>query len=134
MEKENKELKALIDKIMSNEHLEKPSLDFTDNIMSKVEVVSKSAPIVYKPLIPTYVWVAIIGAFLLLVSYVYFKEPATSNVWLDRFNLIKNTKNPLGTLTLNFSKILTYAVVLFAVMLSIQIPLLKQYFNKRMAV
>ncbi|REE24343.1 hypothetical protein [Winogradskyella pacifica] len=134
MEKGNKELEAFIEKIMSTESLEQPSVEFTDNIMSKVKAISNSKTIVYKPLIPTYIWIVIIGSFLWLVGCIYLNESVTSVSWLERFTSIKKVIDPLATLTFGASKILIYTVVLFTVMLSIQIPLLKQYFNKRMMV
>ncbi len=130
MERDEKKIEMFIDKLLSNEVLEQPSFDFTDKVMSKVEAVSSIT--VYKPLIPKYVWTLIAIGFMVLVGYVIFKEPSLKSSWLDGFNL-SGVSNPLRNISFNFSKTLMYAMVLLAVMLSIQIPLLKHYFNKRMA-
>jgi len=134
MEKGEKKIEIFIDKLMSADRLEQPSLDFTDNVMLKVEAISNSTATVYKPLISKSVWLLIAVSFVALVGYIYLKEPITSSGWLDRFNLSNITMNPLENVSFNFSKTLAYAMVLLAVMLSIQIPLLKHYFNKRLAI
>jgi hypothetical protein len=131
MEKDEKKIEALIDKLMSADGLEEAPLDFTDNVMSKVEAISTAT--VYKPLIPKSIWFIIIGSFVALVGYIYLKEPLTSSGWLDRFNLSNISINPLQNVTFEFSTTLMYAFVLLAIMVSIQIPLLKHYFNKRMS-
>ncbi len=133
MEKDEKRIEALIDKLMANETLEQPALDFTDNVMSKVEAISVSTATVYKPLIPKSVWLLIGISFVALVGYIYLKEPVTSSGWLNHFNLSNISINPLEKVSFNFSNTLMYAVVLLGIMVSIQVPLLKHYFNKRMA-
>ena len=133
MERDEKKIEAFIDKLMSADSLEQPSLDFTDKVMSKVEAISSSTATVYKPLISKSIWYIIIGSFVALVGYIYLKEPVINNGWFNRFDLSNFSINPLENVSFNFSKTLIYAVVLLAVMVSIQIPLLKHYFNKRMA-
>ena len=132
MEADDKKIEAFIDKLMSADALEQPSLDFTAHVMSKVEAISNSTVTVYKPLISKPVWMLIISAFVALVGYVVFNEPSTSSGLLERFDL-SGVSNPLENISFNFSKTLMYAMVLMAVMFSIQIPVLKHYFNKRMS-
>lgn len=133
MEKDNKKIEAFIDKLMSADSLEQPSLDFTDKVMSKVESISNSTATVYKPLISKSVWFVIIASFVALVAYFYSKEPVINNGWFSRFDLSNISLNPLENVSFDFSSTLMYAVVLLAIMVSIQVPLLKHYFNKRMA-
>jgi len=130
MERDEKKIEAFIDKLLSNEVLEQPSFDFTDKVMSKVESIPSVT--VYKPLITKSVWTFLILGFVVLVGYVILKEPSGNNSWIDRLNL-SSVSNPLENIAFNFSKTLTYAMVLLTIMLGIQIPLLKHYFNKRMA-
>jgi hypothetical protein len=131
MENDEKKTEALIDKLLANKAIEHTSLDFTDNVMSKIGAISTAT--VYKPLIPKPIWFIIIGSFLVLVGYIYIKEPLTSSGWLDRFNLSNISMNPLQKVSFAFSKTVMYAMVFLAITVSIQIPLLKYYFNKRMA-
>jgi hypothetical protein len=131
MEKDEKKIEAFIDKLMSADALEQPSRDFTDKVMSKVEAISNSTTTVYKPLISKSVWILIITGFVILVGYIIFKEPTTGSSLMERFNL-PGVSNPLENISFNFSKTLMYAMVLMAIMFSVQIPVLKHYFNKRM--
>ena len=101
MESDEKKLEAFIEKLMSADALEQPSVDFTDKVMSKVEAVANSEATVYIKKQNRFDW---------------------SNVSL---NLFENVSN-------NLSSTLMYAVVFLAIMVSIQVPLLKYYFNKRM--
>jgi len=132
MERDEKNIEAFIDKLMSTETLEQPSIDFTDNVMSKLEAISNSSATVYKPLISKPVWILIIIGFMTLVGYIIFKEPTTGSSLTERFNLT-GISNSLENISFNFSKTLMYAMVLMAVMFSIQIPILKQYVNSKMS-
>ena len=131
MEKDDKRIEDLVNKLMTADSLEQPSFDFTDKVMSKVEAISNSTSTVYKPLISKPVWILIVVAFLALVGYIIFNEPSTNSSLLERFDL-SGVSNPLENISFNFSKTLMYAMVLMAIMFSIQIPVLKHYFNKRM--
>lgn len=133
MEHDEKKIEAFIDKLMSADRLEQPSLDFTDNVMSKVEAISVSTATVYKPLIPKSIWFIILGSFIALVGYIYLKEPVTKSGWFNRFDLSNVSLNLFKNTTFDFSTTFMYAVVLLAIMVSIQVPLLKYYFNKRMS-
>ena len=134
MENDNKKIVALIDNLMSADSLEQPSQNFTDNVMSKIDSISNASATVYKPLISKPVWFLILGSFVALVCYIYFKEPAVDSGWFDRFDLSNVSINPLENVSFHFSKTLIYAVVFLAIMVSIQVPVLKHYFNKRMSI
>lgn len=127
MKQDEKKIENLIDQLMTNDSLEQPSIDFTKIVMSKVEAVSNSTATVYKPLISKSVWFIILGSYVALVAYIYLKEPITNNGWFKRFEWSGVTPN------LNFSSAVIYAFVLLAMMVGVQVPLLKHYFNKRMA-
>lgn len=134
MEEDNKKIEDLIDKLMSVESLEQPSPDFTTNVMFQVEAIANSSVTTYKPLIPKYIWILISCGCIALVGYIYLKEPVASNGWLEQLNLSNVSHNLLENLNEKFSKTTIYAFVLLAVMISIQIPLLKKYFNKHLSV
>ncbi|WP_400077745.1 hypothetical protein [Winogradskyella sp. R77965] len=133
MEKDDKRIEDLVNKLMEADSLETPSFDFTDNVMSKVEALSNSEVTVYKPLIPKYIWWLMASGFLALVCYILFKKPTETTSLSERYNLPEVSFNLLEGLSLNFSNTLIYAIVLLAIMVSIQIPLLKQYFNNRLS-
>ncbi|MBV7270545.1 hypothetical protein [Winogradskyella luteola] len=134
MKQDDKKIEAVIDKLMSADRLDKPSFDFTDKVMSKVEALSHSEITVYKPLIPKYVWWLIVSGFAALITYVLFKQPTSSTISLsERYDLPDVSLSLFEGLSFNFSSILMYAMVLFAIMVNIQIPLLKQYYNNRLS-
>lgn len=132
MESDEKKIEAFIEKLMSADALEQPSVDFTDKVMSMVEAVANSEATVYKPLIPKSVWFIIIGGFIALVGYLTINESEVNSSWLNRFDWSNVSLNLFENVSNNLSSTLMYAVVFLAIMVSIQVPLLKYYFNKRM--
>ncbi|WP_411768184.1 hypothetical protein [Winogradskyella sp. A3E31] len=133
MEKHDKKIEELVNKLMTDDSLEQAPNDFTDNVMSKIEALSASKAIVYKPLIPKYLWWLIGAGFLGLVSYVLFQDSGNTASLSERYNLPDVALNPFEGFSFDFSNTFMYVFVLLAIMLSIQIPLLKQYFNNRMS-
>lgn len=133
MEKDNKRIEDLVNKLMEADQLESPSFDFTDKVMSKVEGIRSSEVTVYKPLIPKYLLWSIVVGFIGFVGYVLYSKPSNNSSLSERYNLPEVSINPLEGLSVDLSSTLMYATVLLAIMLSIQIPILKQYFNNRMS-
>ncbi|WP_411895428.1 hypothetical protein [Winogradskyella sp. A2] len=133
MEQGDKRIEELVNKLMAADSLEKAPLEFTDNVMAKVEALQKSTVTVYKPLIPKYVWWLIGSGFIALVGYIIFNQPKSTTSLSDRYNIPEVSFNLLKDVSFDFSNTLLYAMVLLAIMVSVQIPLLKQYFNNRMA-
>ncbi len=133
MEKDDKRIEDLVNKLMSADMLEKAPADFTDKVMAKVEAISSSDITVYKPLIPKYVWWLLAAGFVTLVGNILLNDSSGTTSLTERYNLPEVSFNLFENLSLDFSNILMYAVVLLAIMVSIQIPLLKQYFNSRLS-
>ena len=133
MEKDDKKIEELVNKLMEADALEQAPINFTDNVMSKIEALSNSKAMVYKPLIPKYILWLFGTGFIGIIGYLLFTQPTGSSTLLERFNLSDISLDPFEGLTFEFSNTLIYAMVLFAIMLSIQIPILKQYFNSRMS-
>jgi hypothetical protein len=133
MEKDDKRIEELVNKLMAADSLESAPADFTDGVMAKVEALQNSSATVYKPLIPKYMWWLIVSSFIALVGYVLFKQPSDTVSLSDRYNLPEVSFNLLDNISYNFSSTILYASVLLAIMVSIQIPILKQYFNSRLS-
>lgn len=133
MEKDDKRLEDLINKLMSADSLDKAPLDFTDKVMAKVEALSHSDITAYKPLIPKYIWWLLAAGFAILVGNILFKSPSDGVSLTERYNLPDVSFNLFENVSLDFSNTLMYAFVLLAIMVSIQIPILKQYFNNRLS-
>ena len=134
MEKDEKRIEDLINKLMSADTIDQAPNDFTDKVMSKIEALPKSKAIIYKPLIPKYMlWILGLG-LVATVVYLFINQPTTRTALAEKINLPDLSLNFLEGWSFEFSNTLMYAVVLFAIMLSIQIPLLKQYFNNRLTI
>lgn len=133
MEQDDKRIEDLVNKLMTADSLEQAPLDFKDKVMAKVDALSNSTATVYKPLIPKYILWLIGTGFIAIIGYLIFKQPTGNSTLSERLNLPEISFNPLEGLSFEFSNTLMYAMVLFAVMLSVQIPILKQYFNNRLS-
>ena len=135
-ENADKYLDDLSRKVIGTSSIESTSTDFTSNVMSQIKAYSKSKVTTYVPLISKRIWILIGLGFLAIVLYAIFKSPDTSSSWLKKWNLdqfqFSNFEFTSPFSTLDVSQVTLYATLLLAVMLCIQIPVLKHYFNKRM--
>lgn len=132
MTEKDKKLEDFIEKLMSNDVLETPSDNFTNTILSQLEAKKQSVKIEYKPLIPKSIWLIITMVVFGVIGYVYLKQPVMDSAILDKINELNVLKNSFADVNFNLSETSMYAFVLLALMLCIQIPILKNYFNKRM--
>lgn len=132
----DKHIEKLVEKSMKKATLETPSINFTNAVMSQVNALEKNAVTTYKPLISKPMWFAILAFALAMVLYIIFGTTTTESGWLNFIDLSSLTDNRCSNALSGFkvSKTVTYGVVLFGIMLFIQVPILKHYFNKRMAV
>lgn len=127
---EDKQLEKLVDRMMKEKTLDTPSIDFTSKVMSQVLATQKSETTIYKPLISTPTFIIIFGGLIFLIAFILTNGNTSSNNTYLNLNLNFFTNfNPVRSF--HFSKITTYSVVLTTLMLFIQIPLLKNYFDKK---
>lgn len=133
MEKDDKRIEDLVNKLMEADALEQPSFDFTDKVMAQVETLSDSSITTYKPLIPKSVFYAITAGFLVLVGYVLFNGSSSSESLTEKYNIAQDYQNLFQSISFDFSSTLMYSILFLAVMVSIQIPLLKHYVNNRLS-
>lgn len=134
--KENidKHIENLVDKTMKGASLESPSMDFTAQVMSHVSELSQSRITVYRPLISRRFWVVIGIAIFATVIYLFLNTPTNEASWLNSINFEALRNNSISQALSNFtvSKTVMYSVVLFGIMMFIQVPILKNYFDNRM--
>ncbi len=134
MEKDDKRIEEIVEKLMSADSLEKAPEDFTFNVMSKIEALSKSSSTIeYKPLIPKYIWWILSAGFVVLIAKIILGKSKTDTSIVERYNLPEVSFNYLENLSVDFSNTLLYASIFLAVMVCIQIPLFKQYFDNRLS-
>lgn len=126
-------IEQLVNKIMQHDRLETPSSDFTRHVMQHLEAVERSKATVYKPLISKPVWALIGFGVLGLIGFAIFGNSPAENTWMPEWNLNTLYDNSFtNTLSkIKFSSVTMYGVVFFALMLGIQIPLLKRQHDKK---
>ena len=135
--KRDKYLDDLAKKIIKIGSTENPSFNFTDAVMAQVRALSKNHITDYKPLISKKMWILILVSFLSIMVYILFfgtqTEPSGLLSKID-FSMLTNNRVSNSLSSFKLSKTVMYAVVLFGMMFTIQIPFLKHYFNKRFEV
>ncbi|WP_299892308.1 hypothetical protein [uncultured Lacinutrix sp.] len=129
-----KQLEQLSNKILKESSLESPSLDFTARIMSQLEVSPQSEITTYKPLIPKQFWIAALVFIVAFSGFVFSINTEENTSWFStiNFNALSNNKYTNALSNLSVSKTVLYSILFFGGMLFIQIPLLKNYFDKRL--
>jgi hypothetical protein len=128
MNESAKKIENLIDKMMAENTLESPSIDFTSKIMSQVLAVEKRKIKAYKPLISKSTWIFIGLGLTALTAYSIFTNNDISN-----FEIVKLYTDKASALFsgIHFSKNILYAILIVPFMILIQIGLLKNYFDKK---
>lgn len=131
----DKNIEQLTDKLLMDTALESPSLNFTAHVMSRVEAIAQSSVTAYKPLISKKVWIGLFTIIAAIFAYSIFGTTTESTVIpsID-FSILTNNKISHALSSLNASKTIIYAVVMFTLMFGIQIPLLKGYFDRRLSI
>lgn len=129
-ENADKYLDDLSRKVIGKSALERPSLDFTQSVMSQVEAISNSSITTYKPLISKSVWLVITLLATSGVVYILFGAQSKS-LWLQQLNLEHYISFSNWIPSLEVSQTTVYVAVLYAIMFCIQIPLLKHQLNQR---
>jgi hypothetical protein len=130
----DKHIENLVDKIMKDVSLDTPSSNFTTNVMTQVETIVNKSTIKYQPLISKRSWFLISIAVMALISYFVFDASLESSGWFSGidFSFVSNNKLTSSLSSFKLSKTTFYAVIMLSVMLFVQIPVLKYYFNKRL--
>lgn len=136
-EKEDKNIEQFIQIIIKETSLESPSPDFTSKVMANVLALEKTKATVYKPLISKTGWIFIFGGIIATIVYLVLNEDAIrsgSQPWWVFGAGAKNFIKTFSDLQLFRVSQLTINVILLAtILMIIQITLLKNYFDKRLA-
>jgi len=131
---ENKQtqIDAFLKKQLQDIPLERPSQNFTSNIMDAIQQEESTATIKYKPLISKKVWFLVAAAIAAIFFIPFQKKEGglLEKVSLD-FSFLDEL-NVSGLFSgLSVSTTVFYGLLLFAVMMLIQVVYLKGYFAKR---
>ncbi|WP_034040632.1 hypothetical protein [Wocania ichthyoenteri] len=135
-ENEDKHLDNFTKKIIKKAASESPSIYFTSEIMAQVTALNNSSATVYKPLISKKVWVLIALSFVVLCAYLILGTETEKVSWFSTLDFSALSNNNFTNVLSGFtmSKTLMYAIVFFGLMFCIQIPFLKNHFDKRFEV
>jgi len=128
MKENDKEIENLIERMMAENTLESPSIDFTSKIMSQVLVAEKSKIKAYKPLISKSTWIFIGISLVALTAYALYSNNDVAN-----FEIAKTYSDKASVLFsgIHISKNVLYALLVVPFMILIQIGVLKNYFDKK---
>ncbi len=132
-ENEDKNLGTFVDKVMNEVSLESPSFDFTANVMMQVEKAKQNAVTTYHPLISKRFWALILVGFIAFMIYIFIVIKPESLGWFNNIDLNTDRISKLFS-GMKTTRIAAYGVGLLALMLLVQIPVLKNYFDKRLAI
>lgn len=125
---EDKPIEKLVDRMMKNQALETPSFDFTSKVMAKVLESKKSYATIYTPLISKQAGFVVLGALTLLTLLLLTSGSTGASRFAISmsYNIVPDNFSKL----FSFSKIGAFSLSLTAIMLLLQITLLKRHFQK----
>ena len=123
-------LEEMTTRIVQDAGLKKPDVDFTSRIMEAVE--SKSLTTVYTPLISKKMWWVIGVTIAAVVGYIFSTNTELTilqDTFLSVSSELPQWKIPRYELDANAPITLVYGVLIMAILLAIEIPLLKRRYN-----
>lgn len=127
------EIHAFTKKYVKEIPTETPSLDFTSNLMGKINQLQEAkSTIVYKPLISKKGWLVVLAA-IVAVIFIPFQSKEEGLFTMPEFNLSFLDKLSFSGLFdgIQVSNSLLYLAITFSVLIGIQILYLKGHFEKQ---
>ena len=131
MKESDKDIEKLIEKIMAEEKLQSPPIDFTSKIMTEVLILEAKKRTLYKPLISKLVWISIGITLVLLVIYISLFSVSENNFKIDEIGKLYSDKIATLFSGIHLSKNILYAMLIVPFMILIQVGVLKNYFDKK---
>lgn len=131
MREKDNDIEQLIDRMMAEEKLQSPTIDFTSKIMTQVQLLEEKKLKAYKPLISKPVWISIGIALAFLVIYVSLFSVSESTLKVDEIGKLYSDKIAAAFSGIHFSKNILYAILIVPFMILVQVGVLKNYFDKR---
>ena len=134
MEQENKHIDSFLSNVVKEAGTESPSDGFVMDVMDAIETEELAAPaFVYKPVFSTKHWLfvaaCVVGIFVLAILL------PENSVLSDKFaNDVSKVEGFFSIFDgISINSIYTYALVFVAMMVIIQIPILKYQFSKNLS-
>ncbi len=132
---EDKNMEQYVRMVIKEMPLESPSHDFTAKVIANVLAIEKSKATVYKPLISKTGWILIFGGIIAAIGYFILNggTPVESQAWSFGHGA-KDFIKTFGDVHLfQFSQTTINVIVVSTILILLQIALLKNYLDKRVA-
>ena len=134
-ENEDKNIEQYVHAVIKEAPLESPSPDFTATVMLGVLALDKRKATAYKPLISKTGWVLIFGG--IIATLAYFMINGGAQVVDQPWSFGTGVKDFIKTFSdshlFQFSRTTINVIILSTILMIIQISLLKNYLDKRVA-
>lgn len=131
MKESDKNIEQLIEKMMADEKLQSPSIDFTSKIMANVQILEEKKLKAYKPLISKPIWILIGLAVVALVIYASFFSVSETDFKIDEVGKLYSDRISTAFSGIHLSKNILYAILIVPIMILVQVGILKNYFDKK---
>ncbi|MDQ8011358.1 MAG: hypothetical protein REI96_02830 [Flavobacterium nitrogenifigens] len=131
MKESDKNIEQLIEKMMADEKLQSPSIDFTSKIMANVQILEEKKLKAYKPLISKPIWILIGLAVVALVIYASFFSVSETDFKIDEVGKLYSDRISTAFSGTHLSKNILYAILIVPIMILVQVGILKNYFDKK---
>ena len=132
-DKQMDRLDTLTNKMVKESPQETPSINFSKNVMDAIYALeTKSELEKSEPLISKKVWFLFTAIIIAATLFLIKSTPIVSNGYLSNINISKYTNSLSLDMNLGFtvSNITVYGFVFLAIMVSIQIGYIKNYYNR----
>jgi hypothetical protein len=132
---EDKNMAQYVRVVIKEMPLESPSHDFTAKVMANVLAIEKSKATVYKPLISKTGWILIFGGIIAAIGYFILNDgtPVEGQAWWFDHRA-KDFIKTFGEVHLfQFPQTTINVIVVSTILILLQITLLKNYLDKRLA-
>ncbi|MBA4746962.1 MAG: hypothetical protein H2058_17110 [Muricauda sp.] len=129
---EDKKWEVFVDRIMEDAPLESPSLDFTQNVLQKLETETHNEVFQYKPILSGRVLSLVFAAFVAILVLVGMRFGLDDGQgWFKNLQMEAWFKNSWGWMeNYTSSKVMVYGFLFLGLMFFAQVTWLKKYLNR----
>lgn len=124
--REDKELDALIRKMLQNTELDSPSEHFTHKVMQDVELLAAAKKQKSSPLIPKPVWGILAAVYAIILTFFFKNDILSSDGWFSALGERTSSLFNLEIPGLQFSSALIYGVLCAALVVMGQVVVLRR--------
>lgn len=126
-------LEKLVNELMEDTSYEKPSYNFTDTVMKKIEALDKPSPI-FKSVMPKWAIVVFVSILVLLAVYGVAVNPSaqeTTPFYTQEIDKVGHWLSHIFSKIVISKKVL-YTLSMIGIVIGLQTHILKKYFNSRL--